>query len=215
VVKSSSLRTGESGTGFTLIELLVVIAIISILAAMLLPVLSSSRRKAQRIECVNHLRQIGVATVMYCQDNEDRLPFAWYNETNPEINNFYSLLTPIIIAAEFDGYSDFDYKLYVCPVRIREPLVGSNPMRISYGMNAYNSLKYPEPRTRRMSQVPDPTRRVLVADLAFVYNHPPLRTLAPTQVGYKHGAKANILFFDGHVTQHSVNETNKLLLNME
>ncbi len=207
--------TNRHQSGFTLIELLVVISIISLLAAMLLPVLSASRRKAQRVECVNHLRQISMATFMYCQDNDDHLPFAWYNESNPEINNFYSLLTPIIIAADFDGYSDFDYKVYVCPVRPREPLVGTNPMRISYGMNAYNSLKFPDPKTRRLGQVPNQSQRVLVADLAFVYNHPPLQRLTADQVGYKHGAKANMLFFDGHVMQHGVNQTNTLMLKIE
>jgi prepilin-type N-terminal cleavage/methylation domain-containing protein len=59
---------------FTLIELLVVIAIIAILAALLFPVLSSARERAKRVACVNNVRQIDTAVLMYAHDNADILP---------------------------------------------------------------------------------------------------------------------------------------------
>jgi prepilin-type N-terminal cleavage/methylation domain-containing protein len=59
--------------GFSLIELLVVIAVIAILAALLLPALSRSREQGLRAACLNNIRQLTIAWIMYADDNEGRL----------------------------------------------------------------------------------------------------------------------------------------------
>jgi len=205
--------TASDRVAFTLIELLVTISIIAILAGLLLPALSLARRKAQTAQCQSNLRQLSVTTFMYCQDNNDSLPFAWYDETDASDNNFLSLLTPTLYRVEFDGYEDFESKIFTCPKRASEPLVGINPMRISYGMNAYNSIEFPDPKTRRLAQVGTPSATMLIADIAFGYNHPPIRRLDPDQVGYKHDTKASTVLFDGHAAVMSLRQTNGIILN--
>src|SRR5258707_11035088 len=68
----SSRRVGA----FTVLELLVVIAIISILAALLLPVLGQARARAKRIQCIEQLHQTGVAFISFAHDHEGKFPMA-------------------------------------------------------------------------------------------------------------------------------------------
>jgi prepilin-type N-terminal cleavage/methylation domain-containing protein/prepilin-type processing-associated H-X9-DG protein len=74
----------RSEGGFTLIELLVVVAIISILSALLLPVLGKGKLSAQRAVCESNLRQLGVAMELYWEDNNGN---CFYYTSPANINN--------------------------------------------------------------------------------------------------------------------------------
>ena len=93
----------QPSAGFTLIELLTVIAIIGILAAILIPVVSQVRASANAAKCSSNLRQIGVATHAYVQDNNDFMPSALTAGGDPTHPLFQLFL-----------YAD-DPELFVCP----------------------------------------------------------------------------------------------------
>lgn len=66
----------SAARAFTLIELLVVVAIIAILAGLLLPALTRAKQKAHQIVCISNLRQLGLAELIYQDENNQKLPLA-------------------------------------------------------------------------------------------------------------------------------------------
>ena len=72
----SAMRGKGRRVAMTLIELLCVIAIIALLAALLLPVVTQAQARAKRIQCVDHLRQVGIGLVNFGNEHGGRFPMS-------------------------------------------------------------------------------------------------------------------------------------------
>ena len=209
-------------SGFTLIELLVVVAIIAILAAMLLPALSKAREKARQAKCISNLKQLGMAVLMYTNDNEGWLP--WLN-VGANVTDFWpTKLFPYLGINPgtyvywypyngFFGVSKQIRQIFWCPSGMKErayasgsPLPESDRYGPNYGYNEnvgfFNSTwgypTYPNKGPKKIDRVRKPSG-------AFLISEKNCRNDTYCKIGYqvdfspRHSDGCNILFVDAHV----------------
>ena len=140
-----------------MIELLVVIAIIAILAAMLLPALAKSKDKAVGISCMNNVKQMGLALILYEQDTGE-VPRCWPSFPTPKGNKlWYYMIQPYL----GKSVKDFGMGVFICPGTSKRKRTNDWKDVYNYAMNS----KFQGNRTFKMSEIQSPTQTIFVADI--------------------------------------------------
>jgi prepilin-type N-terminal cleavage/methylation domain-containing protein/prepilin-type processing-associated H-X9-DG protein len=204
---------------FTLIELLVVIAIIAILAAMLLPALSAARERARAANCMSQLKQMGLATTMYMDQNEGFTPPGRWAPGNGE---WWFTLSEYIPSQQQEVKKSHQFR---CPSISEQPDNVTGSIWASYVPNG--NFFEANKMGLNTSVIGQPTKSAMFIEstwenepgyitgqaktpmLNFSMHSRILVGNANAIVAFPHGKNQNTVFFDGHVETKNASSTPK------
>lgn len=196
----------NSREAFTLIELLVVIAIIALLVSILMPSLNKAKEIAREVTCMSNLRGLGLAHLMYAEDNNGKL---WANTLDKIGSGDFWTYTLNSYTGSKGGLWIYEQNsMYVCPC-IPAGWYPAGYFGTSYSGN--NMLLNWDGNPRALASIADPVNKIMLIDgggLAF-WAEQHLQPFAIGRVSYIHGGiedemwcstgAANAVYADGHV----------------
>ena len=216
----------KSRRAFTLIELLVVIALIAILAALLLPALSSAKQRALTAKCFSNLHQIGLAMTMFADDNQGLYPESGYriawgaiDQPPPDGSGKPGWMQQIV------SYTQ-NTNVYHCPGNARLPAANQSPFNYFNGARAATVAADNAYAAVDSKRILFPSAYVLAGDTIdngqyFLRNDADKDDYSQNCVGgpvngtpwvewQAHSKGQNILFTDGHAKWYKGYDTNEM-----
>ena len=197
-------QLASNSQAFTLIELLIVIAIIAIVASLLLPALARAKASARSIQCLNQMRQIGLATRLYSDDNQNQFPRSQHSAAARRQLVWERALAPQFRSggSDINTWTNLISGIYHCPEDFA-------PKYIDYGINAYFELEPPEVQTtwHRVTSIPIPSSTICFCEIGNAKTDHVMpedwelisdATLNDILKPERHLKQANYIFVDGH-----------------